>query len=75
MEISDKIIVINRGEVEQIGSAREVNGVSVTAFDFTKNEWEINQEVFIKFKAFKAFESVDGHEVIRKQLEQLGYIE
>jgi len=166
MEISDKIIVINRGAVEQIGSAREVyehpqnkfvasfigninvidavlknnsivvkgttyalgsrrisenlandivllvrpedivltqegddsaslpstikairykggfieidllvNGVSVTAFDFTKNEWEINQEVFIKFKAFKVFETVDGHKAIRQQLEHLGYIE
>jgi len=48
---------------------------SMMAIEFSKYAWQLGQQVFIGFRRYNVFESADSHQAIRRQLEQLGYIE
>ena len=53
----------------------EIAGCAMTAIEFSKYAWRIGQQAIIGFKRYNVFESSDSHQEIRRQLEQLGYIE
>lgn len=57
----------------------DLDGISIRAVEnkgaFLKNQWREHQEAYIHFKEYKVFEASEGHDVLREQLTQLGYIE
>jgi len=61
------------------GSVTEVDlqltDFSLTALEFSKYIWQVGEQVFVNFKKYNVFAAADSHQAIRRQLEQLGYIE
>ncbi|MGA1844286.1 MAG: sulfate/molybdate ABC transporter ATP-binding protein [bacterium] len=57
----------------------DLDGVSIRAIEnkgaFLRKQWQERQETYIHFKEYKVFEASEGHDVLREQLTQLGYIE
>jgi len=57
----------------------DLHGISIRAVEnkgaFLKKQWRERQEAYIHLKEYKVFEAPEGHDVLREQLTQLGYIE
>jgi sulfate transport system ATP-binding protein len=57
----------------------ELSSVSIKVIEnknsFSKDDWGENQQAFLQFRKYKVFETAEGHNSIREQLRQLGYIE
>jgi sulfate transport system ATP-binding protein len=57
----------------------DVGGCSIKALEnknsFKKEQWREDQPAFMHVKHYKVFETEEGHNIIREQLRQLGYIE
>jgi sulfate transport system ATP-binding protein len=61
------------------GSVTEVDlqlaSFGLTALEFSKYIWQVGEQVFLNIKKYNVFAAGDSHHAIRRQLEQLGYIE
>jgi sulfate transport system ATP-binding protein len=57
----------------------DLDGVSIRAVEnkgaFLRKQWQEHQDAYIHLKEYKVFEASEGHDVLREQLTQLGYIE
>ena len=57
----------------------DIGGFIVKALEnknsFKREQWKQNQQAFMHVKHYKVFETEEGHNIIREQLRQLGYIE
>ena len=61
------------------GSVTEVDlqlsDFTLMALEFSKYIWRVDEQMFVNFKKYNVFAAADSHQAIRRQLEQLGYIE
>jgi sulfate transport system ATP-binding protein len=66
-----------RGDVYEL--TLEMGGIPLRVMEekerFTKEGWNLGEEVGVQFNRYKYFTAEEGHEAIRERLRSLGYIE
>ncbi len=66
-----------RGDVYEI--SLDVSGIGLRVMEekerFLAQQWNLGQEVEVRFNRYKFFHAEEGHDAIRERLRSLGYIE